>query len=54
MAFQVYNRQLGQIELFTGDKSHGQAIVTSTRDLVEDPVFKELLGSPIIPDWSRK
>lgn len=42
----VYNRQLRQIELFTGDRSHGQAIVTSTRGSADDPVYKELLGEP--------
>jgi len=42
----VYNRRLRQIELFTGDGSHGQAIVTSTKGSAEDPVFKDLLGEP--------
>ena len=42
----VYNRQLRQIELFTGDRSHGQAIVASTKGSVDDPVFKDLLGEP--------
>lgn len=42
----VYNRQLRQIELFTSDKTHGQAIVQSTKGGVDDPVFKDLLGEP--------
>lgn len=42
----VYNRQLKQIELFTNDNTHGQAIVQSTKANVEDPVFKDLLGEP--------
>lgn len=42
----VYNRQLRQIELFTGDRAHGQAVVSSTKGSVDDPVFKELLGEP--------
>lgn len=40
----VYNRQLRQIELFTNDNTHGQAIINSNKAGVEDPVFKELLG----------
>ena len=40
----VYNRKLKQIELFTSDNKHGQAIVGSTRGSVDDPVFKDLLG----------
>lgn len=42
----VYNRQLRQIELFTSDNTHGQAIVQSTKGGVDDPVFKDLLGEP--------
>lgn len=42
----VYNRKLKQIELFTNDNTHGQAIVQSTKASVEDPVFKDLLGEP--------
>ena len=42
----VYNRKLKQIELFTGDNRHGQAIVSSTKGSVDDPVFKDLLGEP--------
>jgi len=42
----VYNRQLKQIELFEGNRSHGQSIVQSTRASIEDPVFKDLLGEP--------
>ncbi len=42
----VYNRKLGQIELFTSDNTHGQAIVGSNRGTVDDPVFAELLGEP--------
>ncbi len=40
----VYNRQLGQVELFTSDNTHGQAIIGSTKGTVEDPVFTDLLG----------
>ena len=39
----VYNRILGQIELFEGG-NHGQTFVTSTTGGVEDPVFRDLLG----------
>jgi peptide chain release factor 3 len=42
----VYNRVLKQIELFTSDNTHGQAIVGSTKGGVDDPVFKDLLGEP--------
>lgn len=42
----VYNRQLNQIELFTNDKSHGQAIIHSNKGDVNDPIFKDLLGEP--------
>lgn len=42
----VYNRQLKQIELFTNDNTHGQAIIQSTKAGLEDPVFKDLLGEP--------
>ncbi len=42
----VYNRQLNQIELFTNDKSHGQAIIHSNKGDVTDPIFKDLLGEP--------
>lgn len=42
----VYNRQLNQIELFTNDKSHGQAIIYSNKGDVNDPIFKDLLGEP--------
>lgn len=42
----VYNRRLKQIELFTSDNTHGQAIVGTTKGGVDDPVFKELLGEP--------
>lgn len=42
----VYNRQLNQIELFTNDKSHGQAIIHSNKGSVDDQVFKDLLGEP--------
>lgn len=42
----VYNRRLRQIELFTGDNTHGQAIVSSTRGSADDPVFRDLLGEP--------
>lgn len=42
----VYNRELRQIELFTNDNTHGQAIVNSNKGSVEDPVFKDLLGEP--------
>jgi len=40
----VYNRKLGQIELFTSDNTHGQAVIASNRGTVDDPVFAELLG----------
>ena len=39
----VYNRVLGQIELFAGG-NHGQSLVTSTTGGVDDPIFQELLG----------
>lgn len=42
----VYNRKLRQIELYTGDGSHGQAVVASTKGSVDDPVFRDLLGEP--------
>ena len=42
----VYHRNRRQIELFTGDNSHGQTIVRSSKGGVDDPVFKELLGEP--------
>ncbi len=42
----VYNRKLKQIELFTNDNTHGQAIISSNKGGVDDPVFKELLGEP--------
>jgi len=42
----VYNRKLKQIELFTSDKTHGQAIINSNKGGVEDPIFKDLLGEP--------
>jgi peptide chain release factor 3 len=42
----VYNRQLRQIELFTGNKTHGQTIIQSSKGSVDDPVFRELLGEP--------
>ncbi len=42
----VYNRQLRQIELFTNDNTHGQAIIHSNKAGVENPVFKDLLGEP--------
>ena len=42
----VYNRILRQIELFTSDNTHGQAIINSNKGAVDDPVFKELLGEP--------
>lgn len=42
----VYNRQLKQIELFTNDKTHGQAVIHSNKGNVNDPVFKDLLGEP--------
>ncbi len=42
----VYNRKLGQIELFTSDKTHGQAVIGSNRGNVDDPVFSSLLGEP--------
>ncbi len=41
----VYNRKLKQIELFTGG-NHGQSIVESNKGMVDDPVFKDLLGEP--------
>lgn len=41
----VYNRKLKQIELFTGG-NHGQSIVESNKGMVEDPIFKDLLGEP--------
>jgi peptide chain release factor 3 len=42
----VYNRMLRQIVLFTSGKSHGQAIISSTKGSVDDPIFKDLLGEP--------
>ena len=42
----VYNRNLGQVELFTTDNTHGQAIIGSNLGTVDDPVFAELLGEP--------
>ena len=42
----VYNRKLNQIELFTSDNTHGQAIVGSSSGSVDDPVYAELLGEP--------
>jgi len=42
----VYNRQLGQVELFTSDNTHGQAIIESSIGTVDDPVFSQLLGEP--------
>ncbi len=42
----VYNRQLRQIELFTNDNTHGQAIIHSNKGGVGDTVFKDLLGEP--------
>lgn len=39
----VYNRQLGQIELFQGG-DHGQRILASDSGSVDDPKFKEILG----------
>lgn len=42
----VYNRQLGQVELFTSDNTHGQTAVGSTKGSVDDPIFKDLLGEP--------
>lgn len=41
----VYNRKLKQIELFTGG-NHGQTFVESTRGMVDDPIFMDLLGEP--------
>lgn len=43
----VYNRQLSQIELFTSDGTHGQWALASTTGAVDDPAFKETLGSDI-------
>lgn len=42
----VYNRRLKQIELFTNDNTHGQAVVNSTKGRADDPVFNDLLGEP--------
>ncbi|MGI6085424.1 MAG: peptide chain release factor 3 [Acetivibrionales bacterium] len=42
----VYNRSLQQIVLFTGDSTHGQAIINSNKGSVDDPIFKDLLGEP--------
>lgn len=42
----VYNRKLKQIELFTGDNRHGQAIINSNKGSADDPIFKDLLGEP--------
>ncbi len=39
----IYNRKLSQIELFDG-ANHGQSIVASTKNKVEDQVFLDLLG----------
>jgi len=39
----VYNRQLTQIELFSGGK-HGQSTVVSTKGKVDDHIFAQLLG----------
>lgn len=40
----VYNRMLGQVELFTSDNTHGQAVISSNVGKVEDQVFADLLG----------
>jgi peptide chain release factor 3 len=40
----VYNRKLGQIELFEGG-NHGQTAVTSIKGRVDDHTFTDLLGS---------
>ena len=43
----VYNRKLAQIELFEKDTSHGQKALASKSGSVNDPFFRELLGSEI-------
>jgi peptide chain release factor 3 len=43
----VYNRQLGRVELFERDGSHGQRAIASTSGNVDDPIFKDLLGEEI-------
>ena len=43
----VYNRKLGQVELFAKDGSHGQRALSSTTGSVSDPVFQQLLGEDI-------
>lgn len=42
----VYNRQLNQIELFTNDRTHGQAAIHANKGSIQDQVFKDLLGEP--------
>lgn len=39
----IYNRKLSQIELFDGG-DHGQSVVSSTQNNVDDKVFLDLLG----------
>jgi peptide chain release factor 3 len=43
----VYNRQMGQIELFDATGSHGQWILPSTTGSVTDPAFAATLGKEV-------
>ena len=43
----VYNRQLGRIELFDKDGSHGQKASSSTAGSLEDPAFRAILGEDV-------